>query len=297
MGMLAFLVKLGLLQLVESPQWKHYPAINPVYLQKWEQSPVKVDKPATSHSFSASPPLPFLLSIFLSLLLSRSDCLHFLQQTASRGTRVYFATCGDGSLPRQELAASCCWFLTCVHPFTSTAVCPPPQQLKGHVKPFDMRFIRLQGAVETRFKTVRKRKEYWGALTFRHKHNAAGSLEANLFFIVCFCHSKSCSLLQLNCNSPVGKPSQWLCFQWKSWCSVSFCSSLPVFWCCVLLIERSLADLGSRALIAAFLSTGHSVWGRLWSGWVHLSWSGCRGEQEQSQALGRRRKWRKNVIR
>lgn len=111
-------------------------------------------------------PLPFFLSIFLSLLLSRSECLHFLQQTASRGTRVYFATCGDGSLPRQELAASCCWFLTCVHPFTSTAVrsslLPPedPQgfsPFKGHVEPFDiMCFIGLQGAVGVLFETVRK---------------------------------------------------------------------------------------------------------------------------------------------
>lgn len=51
---------------------------------------------------------------------SISPCLHFLLQTASWGTRVYFATCGDGSLPRPELAASGCWFLTCVHSFTST---------------------------------------------------------------------------------------------------------------------------------------------------------------------------------
>lgn len=100
----------------------------------------------------------FFRSVFLSLL-SESECLHFLQQTASRGTRVYFATCGDGSLPRQELAASRCWFLTCVHPFTSMAVrsallSHPPRPsrfflpFKGHVEPFDMRFIGLRGLLE-----------------------------------------------------------------------------------------------------------------------------------------------------
>lgn len=124
--------------------------------------------PSSLFSFSASHS-SFFLSISLSLLLSRSECLHFLQQTASRGTRVYFATCGDGSLPRQELAASCCWFLTCVHPFTSAAVrssllpstTPEDPQgfsrLKGHVEPFDiMRFIGLRGAVGVLFEAVRK---------------------------------------------------------------------------------------------------------------------------------------------
>lgn len=73
--------------------------------------------PSSLFSFSASPDSP--LSQYCSH--SISPCLHFLLQTASWGTRVYFATCGDGSLPRPELAASGCWFLTCVHSFTSTA--------------------------------------------------------------------------------------------------------------------------------------------------------------------------------
>lgn len=128
--------------------------------------------PSSLFSFSASHSpfsfllLRFFLSVSPSLLLSRSECLHFLQQTALRGTRVYFATCGDGSLPRQELAASCCWFLTCVHPFTSAAVrssllSPKDPQgfspFKGHVEPFDIvRFIGLRGAVGGLFETVRK---------------------------------------------------------------------------------------------------------------------------------------------
>lgn len=72
--------------------------------------------------FLPLPPTPLsFFPVFLPLLFSRSKCLYFLQQTASRGTRVYFATCGDGSLPSRERAASCCWFLTCVHPFISMA--------------------------------------------------------------------------------------------------------------------------------------------------------------------------------
>lgn len=135
---------LAFLQLVESPQRIDYPAINPVSFQKKEQSAARGWQAATSHSsplccmpssiFSFSwLPLSFSFFFFTSshfsfslspppFLLSGSECLHFLQQTASQGTRVYFATCGDGLLPRQELAASCCWFLTCVHPFTSTVV-------------------------------------------------------------------------------------------------------------------------------------------------------------------------------
>ena len=169
------------MQLTESPWWNYYPAINPVSLQNCEQSAVKADKPlpptlllallAVILIFFLCLPLSFLLlrfflSVSPSLLLSRSECLHFLQQTASRGTRVYFATCGDGSLPRQELAASCCWFLTCVHPFTSAAVrssllSPKDPQgfspFKGHVEPFDIvRFIGLKGAVGGLFETVRK---------------------------------------------------------------------------------------------------------------------------------------------
>lgn len=107
---------------------------------------------------------PFFLSVSLSLLLSRSKCLHFLQQTVSRGTRVYFATCGDGSLPRQELAASCCWFLTCVPSvYLQGGAFLPPEDLqgfspfKGHVETFDiMRFIGLRGAIGVLFETVRK---------------------------------------------------------------------------------------------------------------------------------------------
>lgn len=78
-------------------------------------SPRSPSLPSSLFSFSASPDP---LSQYCSH--SISPCLHFLLQTASWGTRVYFATCGDGSLPRPELAASGCWFLTCVHSFTST---------------------------------------------------------------------------------------------------------------------------------------------------------------------------------
>lgn len=173
MGLLAFQAKLGL-------QWNYYPAINPVSLQNWVQSAVKADKllPPTLLLallavififFLCLPlsflPLPFFPSIFLSLRLSRSECLHFLQQTASRGTRVYFATCGDGSLPRWELAASCCWFLTCVHPFTSTAVrsSPPPEDPQGfsvlHRPRWTIRHCALYrplGGSWVLFETVRK---------------------------------------------------------------------------------------------------------------------------------------------
>lgn len=174
---------------------------------------------------------PFFLSVSLSLLLSRNKCLHFLQQTVSRGTRVYFATCGDGSLPRQELAASCCWFLTCVDPFTSRAVRSsllPPKDLqgfspfKGHVEAFDiMHFIGLRGAVGVLFETVRKYNKSTktnlgflsGAyLSAQNCSLAARSVQANLFFIVCFCHSKLCYLLQLKCNVPTGKPPQLVHF-------------------------------------------------------------------------------------
>lgn len=136
------------------------------------------------------PPSPsFLVSLPLLLLLSGSKCLHFLQQTASRGTRVYFATCGDGSLPRQELATSCCWSLTCVHPFSSTVVCSsllsPPKThkvfllFKGHVEAFDMCFIGLQGAIGALFENVRKGNGCQGLLTFQHKNNATCSVQAH----------------------------------------------------------------------------------------------------------------------
>lgn len=219
----------------------------PLPLQTREQSAAKADKPLPPTLLLASLavilifflclplfpflPLPFFLSIFLSLLLSRSKCLHFLQQTASRGTRVYFATCGDGSLPRQELAASCCWFLTCVHPFTSTALRSSPSfsedpqgfsPFKGHVEPFDiMHFIGLRGAVGVLFETVRKynksTKTTLGLLsgTYLSAQNcslAAQPVQANLFFIVCFCHSKLYSSLQLKCNNPTGKPPQLVHF-------------------------------------------------------------------------------------
>lgn len=127
--------------LLSATQENYYSAINLISLRR-AMRPISCDLPlallAVILIFFLCFPSSFLLlpffflPIFLSLLLSRSKCLHFLQQTASRGTRVYFATCGDGSLPRQELAASCCWFLTCVHPFTSTAVRSsfPPKTLK-----------------------------------------------------------------------------------------------------------------------------------------------------------------------
>lgn len=149
------------------------PEIGAVSSEGWQTA--TYNSPSYLCSFSPSVFYTFLSpaffrSVFLSLL-SESECLHFLQQTASRGTRVYFATCGDGSLPRQELAASRCWFLTCVHPFTSMAVrsallSHPPRPsrfflpFKGHVEPFDMRFIGLRGAVGALFETVKKCSKY-----------------------------------------------------------------------------------------------------------------------------------------
>lgn len=178
--LLPFISKAGPSAACWEPSAKLLPCHQPHHLPKASAISSEGRQAATSHSPSRLAIilifflclslsfifLPFFLSISLSLLLSRSKCLHFLQQTVSRGTRVYFATCGDGSLPRQELAASCYWFLTCVHPFTSRAVRSsllPPKDLqgsspfKGHVEAFDiMGFIGLRGAVWVLFENVRK---------------------------------------------------------------------------------------------------------------------------------------------
>lgn len=194
--------------------------------QQWRQAATSrsPSRLACHHPYFLSlPPTLLYFSPFLSVslsLLSRSKCLHFLQQTVSRGTRVYFATCGDGSLPRQELAASCCWFLTCVPCvyLQGGAYLQGFSPFKGHVEAFDiMRFIGLRGAIGVLFETVRKynksTKTTLGFLsgTYLSAQNcslAARSVQANLFFIVCFCHSKLCYLLQLKCNVSTGKPPQ-----------------------------------------------------------------------------------------
>lgn len=53
-----------------------------------------------------------------------------------------------------------------------------------------------------------------------------------------------------------------------------------------------------RTECCVYLLTGHSIWSWLQSGWMHLPGSGCRREQEQSQALGGRRdtiRWRDDI--
>lgn len=83
----------------------------------------------------------------------------------------------------------------------------------------------------------------------------------------------------------------------KMTCALGREVTLCVFFCLKLQSERSTAAMGSRVVnvVLVFLS-GHSVWGRLWPGRMHLPWSGCWGEQEQSQE-GARRKWERDAVR
>lgn len=83
-------------------RWNPGPTISPIT----QAATTTPDGLPHSHPYFLSGPPLVPLSQCCSC--SISPCLHFLQPTASWGTRVYFATCGDGSLPRPELAASCC---------------------------------------------------------------------------------------------------------------------------------------------------------------------------------------------
>lgn len=255
---------------------------------------------------------------------------------ASRGTRVYFATRGDGSLPRRELAVLRCWFLTCVHPFTSAAACssltPPHHHPESPLKkPSRTLTARIQATLNrlTSCALAASGEIVWNGEEIqaspqenerRSKYRAAMESsrmvekQSTYFPVKCGFLSISavCQLSQTSAQRNSSAPSTWRKQRRPTKQNVCFLilvkhskwhvrrDELEKSRCVFSFasdLQSERCTAGSRALNAALVFlSGHPVWGRLPPGRVHLPRSGCGGEPEQS-GEGARRKRERDAVR